>query len=600
MGLYWSWVRDRLEGKDPLEGGDRPFLVRLRRGLSWAFPRPLRPERTIVVAEFCPSRRLLEKHLGGMPARVALPFMPDSPLAGVAYAPLEMHNPWQWGAETDALVPGQIDTVAVFIPWAYVAGKTLLHWRRLGIRQCWFLRDGFGVGLPPLWGAASKFYKALRRRWRKPAETELPMESCRTFLQTLGHVPPVRPGGRLRIAHFICSLSSGGAERQLCNLAVMQKRAGHQVRVLLEFRPSGRSGHYVPLLEAAGIRPEVVGAVWSPEILGRWSERAEAAMPLLPRDLREPVMDLAAELLLAPADVLHCWLDRPNVAGLIAARMAGIPAVLLSLRNLSPQHSPHWLSMWMRPWYRVGSTLTGVGLAANAAAGARDYERWLELPSGRIEVLRNAFVPPPEPSAAEVAALRRELGLSGKEPVLAGVFRLDPEKRPLFFLDLVDRLRRLVPGLRVLLAGCGTLEKEVHREWQRRRLQGVVHLLGQRRDVPAILAASSVMLLVSEAEGTPNVSLEAQYLGCVPVVTDVGGSGETIVPNETGLLLAADDDKGLVQSVAGLFTNPDRREAMARKGRDWVLSQFNPGRVYEQTQATYAALLESPHEVCAA
>jgi glycosyltransferase involved in cell wall biosynthesis len=482
----------------------------------------------------------------------------------------------------------------------------------------WFLRDEHGVGIPLFLAAARKGVQAIGRRlrWRR-ADAELSLDGCRAVLAELDSVGALGSdaaragrggddsrtiGRRLRIAHYITSLNSGGAERQVCNLALAQKQAGHDVRVLVEISPSGRHGHYTPLLEAGGIRPEPIGAVWSEHFPSAWQmhEGAESALALLPADLRDPVMDLASELIVRPADVLHCWLDRPNVQGLIAARVAETPAVLLSVRNMSPEHTPQWLSPWMRPWYRLGSEMAGVGLAANAVAGARDYERWLELPSGRIEVLRNAFVPPPLPTPADLARLRQELGLTGREPVVAGVFRLDPEKRPLFFLELVDRLRRLIPEVRVLLAGWGTLETRVRAEWQRRRLEGVVHLLGQRRDVPAILAVSSIMLLVSESEGTPNAALEAQYMGCVPVLTDVGGSREAVAPDGTGLLFAPNDAEGLVRGAARLLREPERRDAMARRGRAWVQEHFDAGRVYAQTQETYAALLQRATAIRAA
>src|SRR5207245_1517505 len=119
--------------------------------------------------------------------------------------------------------------------------------------------------------------------------------------------------------------------------------------------------------------------------------------------------------------------------------------------------------------------------------------------------LRNAFVPPPMPAAETVARFRQDMGLQPTTPVLAGVFRLDPEKRPLFFLSLIARLRSQMPNLRVLMAGCGILENDVKAEIERLGLANVVHLLGQRQDIPVILAASQVMLLTSEVEGTPNV-----------------------------------------------------------------------------------------------
>src|SRR5262249_12104982 len=162
----------------------------------------------------------------------------------------------------------------------------------------------------------------------------------------------------------------------------------------------------------------------------------------------------------------------------------------------------------------------------NAERGARDYEQWLGLPCGSVPIIRNAFVPPELPGREQVQAWRQNLGIPAGAPLVAGVFRLQPEKRPLYFLECVQLLRNLCPGVRVVLAGVGELERQVRRRIEQLGLDGTITLLGQRHDVPLILAASEVLLLVSDWEGTPNVLLEAQHCGCVPVATDAGGSRE--------------------------------------------------------------------------
>src|SRR5438128_12037659 len=81
----------------------------------------------------------------------------------------------------------------------------------------------------------------------------LDVDCCRKFLGRVGGTAaPVTTQRARRITHFIESLTSGGAERQMCNMAVAQKRAGFDVRVLLIVSPAGTHGHYLPLLQEAG------------------------------------------------------------------------------------------------------------------------------------------------------------------------------------------------------------------------------------------------------------------------------------------------------------------------------------------------------------
>jgi glycosyltransferase involved in cell wall biosynthesis len=275
-----------------------------------------------------------------------------------------------------------------------------------------------------------------------------------------------------------------------------------------------------------------------------------------------------------------------------------VPGIVLSFRNGNPSYFPGLCRPWMRPWYDALLGRPGIVLSANSAAGARDYERWLGLPAGSVPVVRNAFVPPAvslpvltQPGSPAVARWRQELGIGPSAPVVAGVFRLHPEKRPLFFLECVDRLRRRVPGLRVVLAGTGSLETAVRQRIADLDLGGVVQLLGQRRDVPCLLAGSDVLLLVSEWEGTPNVVLEAQHFGCVPVVTQAGGAGETLDPGRTGELVGRDDLDGAVEAVARLLADPQRRAALASAGRDFVAARFSPEALYQGNRELYRTAL---------
>jgi glycosyltransferase involved in cell wall biosynthesis len=366
------------------------------------------------------------------------------------------------------------------------------------------------------------------------------------------------------------------------------------VRVLTRFALVGDDAHYHHLLAPFAVPVRQIGSHWLDSFPDAWRRRGLSLEPfrLLPAELRCLVADLVGELLTDPVDVLHCYVDDCNVIGLIAAALAGTPAVVLSCRNGNPSNFPGLFRPWMRPWYRAVRNRRGLILSSNSEAGARDYERWLAPPAGSIPVVRNGFEPPTVPGRAEVRHWRRELGLGPDVPVVAGVFRLDREKRPLLFLDCVDRLRRRVPGLRAVLAGVGPMEGAVRTGITERGLTGVVHLLGQRRDVPTILAGSDVLLLTSDWEGTPNVLLEAQHCGCVPVATNAGGSPEAVRHDVTGLLVDRDDVDGMVEAVAGLFADPVRRLRLAAAGPAFVAERFAPDALLAGNERLYHLALE--------
>src|SRR5262245_56441651 len=595
MGVYANWVERAIESEvgTPRPGLGRRLLTALARLIPGT--RSLNLRRTLFLASFEPTREFLLEMLGGLPARVLLPFVPRRPIEGISYGQFEIGtNPLIFDAATLAAIPAHIDTIATDQSWSQVHGRTLVGWWRRGIRRCWFLRDKRNVGLSPLWAGAYKVLQAAGRKiWRgRKRAAAVTAAQCRTLLLNVNATHRVAAPEPWRITHVTSSLTSGGAERQVCNTAIKQKQATFDVNVLLEAPPDGPNGHYLPLLQGAGIPAHAAGTTWREAFLSAWKERRLNVGVLrdLPGDLLQPVLDLAGELLAAPPDVLHCWLDKPNITGLVAAQLAGVPRVVLSLRAVNPERCPRLLAPWMKPWYQTAAELPGVALVANSEAGARDYEAWLGLARGKIGVVRNAFVAPSYPHPGEVARFRSAHRLTPATPVVACVFRLDPEKRPLWVMGLVAKLRARIPELRVLLAGCGPLERQVRAEIQKLGLEETVLLLGQRKDVPVILASSQVLLLASEIEGTPNVALEAQHFGCVPVLTDAGGSRETILPGTTGLLLDMHDGAGLIAGAENLLRDPARRAAMVLAGRRFVAERFDPQQVHDATMAAYESL----------
>jgi glycosyltransferase involved in cell wall biosynthesis len=570
--------------------------------------------RTVLVSDHDLPGESLVQRFGTPPRVIVLPTEPEVPVPGIAYFRYRAStNPIIWDDGVDEVIRSGADTVVFLIPPDEVRGRTLLRLRGLGVRRVLVAgRDGrLRVHSPWLLALRRKLeglYAQAARRFAAQAPDAMTEEQCRAFLDRVPPALPAPSGGRLRIAHHVTSLNSGGAERQACYAAIGQQRAGLDVRLLTRFAATGDEGHYRFLLEPHGVRTRAIGSRWHPAFAEAWRERGlDADLPrLLPPELRRVVADLVGELLTDAVDVLHCYVDDCNVAGLIAAALAGVPAVVLSFRNANPSNFPGLFRPWMRPWYRAALGRPGLVLSSNSEFGARDYERWLGLAEGSVPVVRNAFEPPPAclrspafPSAApsgrgarsEALEWRRSLGLAPDTPVVAGIFRLQEEKRPLWFLECVERLRQRVPGLRVVMAGVGELEPAVRARLAERGLEDTVLMLGQRRDTPTILGGSDVLLLTSTFEGTPNVLLEAQHCGCVPVVTEAGGSREALRHGETGIVVGHDDMEGAVAAVADLLADPTRRLRMAAAGPAFVAEHYSPRALLEGNLRLYRLAL---------
>src|SRR5437870_2324792 len=134
MGVFANWVEDAIRRELGDARGGCAWLGRLAGVWARLRPHPLDPQRTAVLADFEPSRQQLLDKVGALPALLVLPFWPRAAIPGVRYGQYQPDsNPLIWDAQTDALMGGPINTVATFLRWPEVHGKTLLGWWRRGI-----------------------------------------------------------------------------------------------------------------------------------------------------------------------------------------------------------------------------------------------------------------------------------------------------------------------------------------------------------------------------------------------------------------------------------------------------------------------------------
>ena len=406
-------------------------------------------------------------------------------------------------------------------------------------------------------------------------------------------LPPLRRDGA-GVVHYIGSLQAGGAERQLVYTLAGLRERGVSTGLVVSEGLKGGLGHYLPHVQKLGVEVRWAGERVDPAFARMLAEEPalREAFGRVPLYLRSRVTEAAAEFRLLQAAVVHCWLDHTNVWGGVAARIAGVPHVILSTRNVSPLHMPHLMAPWFLPWYRWLAAQPGVRLVNNSRAGAEDYAAWLGLPAERFQVILNGvdFSTIRAPQAAEVEEARRAVRHRPGRRLVVGVFRLADEKQPLVFVEVMRQVMAARPEVDAAILGTGVLVRQVKSRIRALGLSRRFHLLGRRSDVPAFLTAADLMLLTSKAEGTPNVLLEAQHLRCPPVSTRAGGAVDAILDGRTGFLADVGDVPALVSQVQRLLDDEPLRRSMASCGPEFVRERFGLARMIDETEALYGSM----------
>ncbi|MEU1704023.1 glycosyltransferase [Streptomyces sp. NPDC005706] len=310
----------------------------------------------------------------------------------------------------------------------------------------------------------------------------------------------------MRALHIITGLGVGGAEQQL--------------RLLLRHLPARcdvvtltNPGPVADGLAADGVRVTH---------LGMSGNRDVAALPRLARVIRRGRYDL-----------VHTHLYRACLYGRIAARLAGVRAVVATEHSLGDsQMEGRPLTAGVRALYLAGERLGRTTVAVSPTVADR-LTLW-GVPRPRIAVVPNGidldgfrFDP------ARRRLTRARLGLPDDAFVIGGIGRLVPGKR---FDVLIRALARLPDDCRLLLVGGGPEEAALRRAAEEAGVAGRVLFAGERPyapdgspgpELPALTSAMDVLAAPSTQEAFGLAVVEAlaaglpvRYASC-PAVEDL-------------------------------------------------------------------------------
>jgi glycosyltransferase involved in cell wall biosynthesis len=360
------------------------------------------------------------------------------------------------------------------------------------------------------------------------------------------------------------SLKIGGTEGQFAEMACGLDRSRWEVDVSC-LRAEG------PLrarLEAAGIRP------WSCGSGSLKSPRAALSVLRLARHLRRRRID-----------VVHSFDFYSNVLGVPAARLARVPVVIASQRDLGDLRAHR-----QRLAHRVALRLADHVLV-NSRAVADRLEQERTLPADRVVLIPNGV----DAARFRPAADRRPVD-SG--PITVGTLaNLRPEKGVADIVHAAAIVREQCANVRFAIIGDGPLRADL--EWLIRahHLEQWVELRGATTDPAAALRELDVFVLASHSEACSNGLLEAMATGLAVVATNVGGNPCLVDDERTGLLVPPADPVGLAKAIVRLVEEPALAAQFGARALDRV-AEFSVARMLAALEAFYDRTLSGGHPRC--
>jgi glycosyltransferase involved in cell wall biosynthesis len=204
--------------------------------------------------------------------------------------------------------------------------------------------------------------------------------------------------------------------------------------------------------------------------------------------------------------------------------------------------------------------------------------------SGRIAVIPNGVaLRTVTPDSRE--AIRAELQIAPETTLVLTTGRLAEQKGHRVIVDALPRLIGLGAPLAFVWAGDGPLREYLTAAVQASGLGDHLQILGQRDDVPELLAAADLFLLPSRDEGASFALVEAMLAGVPAIVSDAGALTEIIEDHRNGLVFARGDVDGLVRVVDWTLAHREEMARMAVQAREQALREFTVERMIDGLMA---------------
>jgi glycosyltransferase involved in cell wall biosynthesis len=184
---------------------------------------------------------------------------------------------------------------------------------------------------------------------------------------------------------------------------------------------------------------------------------------------------------------------------------------------------------------------------------------------------------------------KRQLGVANSLPLVTMIGCLKPQKAPLDYVEvayLVLQQRKAC----FILVGDGVLRRHVERRAEDLMLGTGFKLLGWRRDIPEILAATDICVLTSLWEGLPRVLPQAMALGIPIVATGVDGTPEAVIHGVNGFITQPKDTKGMAAKIIYLLAHPKLARDMGSRGKE-MIGEFDAWKMVKDQEDLYIKLL---------
>lgn len=357
----------------------------------------------------------------------------------------------------------------------------------------------------------------------------------------------------MKILFIITGLDTGGAERQVCNLADALSDKGYLVKIvsLIERKETG----VIPRSSSVHI------------IYLNMTKSVVSFFPTYLK-LKKVIGDFQP-------DVVHSHMFHANLLSRLLKLVIKIPKLICTA------HSKNEGGMLRMLAYRLTNNLSDLNTNVSQEA-VDEFVRKAAFKQGQMIAVGNGidtfhFCK----KITQNYDFRKKLNISQDTHIFVSVGRLTDAKDYPNLLDAFAIVEKVNKNVALLIVGKGELERELKLQCSKLELDSKVFFLGLRRDIPELMNVANTYVMSSSFEGLPLVIGEAMACENIVVSTDCGGAKEIV--GECGFLVPIQDSKALAAKMLYTMNIPEtEREKLGKKARERIQEYYSLDVITQQ------------------
>ena len=185
---------------------------------------------------------------------------------------------------------------------------------------------------------------------------------------------------------------------------------------------------------------------------------------------------------------------------------------------------------------------------------------------------------------------RKELNLQNNHLLLGSVGRLSDQKDPITMIEAFGIISKPFPNAHLALVGDGELKCKILEKIDKLKLNGKVHLIGNKNNPWSVYHSMDLFIMSSIYEGLGRSITEALSCGVPVVCTDVEGVPEIVRDNITGILVPPKDANKLADGIIRTLNDMETAKKMAEEGRRFVKDNFDVNKMVNDIDSLYNTL----------